>query len=111
MGSKYCSDNCGNDRSALSNPNLPNISGSKLLPNKRVVNLSSLILTPKEINTLGKDLGFTVSPKNIPFESIIYNIENGTQGLSLDDKEVLRQECYLVMMKSKWPKSNLNKEG
>jgi len=63
-----------------------NIRVSKLMPGKKFINLSSSLLTPEEINTLSKGLGFVVSPKDIPFESIIYNIENGTQGLSLDDK-------------------------
>lgn len=81
------------------------------MPSKKVINISSLVFTPEEINTLSKGLEFTVSPKDIPFESIICNIKDGTQGLSLDDKEVLRQECSLIMMKAKPPKGNLNKEG
>lgn len=69
------------------------------------------MLTSEGINILSKGLGFAVSPKNIPFENIICNIENGTQVLSSNKKEILRQECSLAMLKSKCPKSNLNKEG
>lgn len=75
------------------------------------MNLSSTILNPEEIKILSKGLGFAVSPKNIPFKSIICNIENGTQGLSSNDRELLRQECSLALLKSKRPRSNLDKEG
>ena len=97
--------NSDNDRFVMGNPIVPN------KHDKRVVNLSSIMFNSEEIKILSKGLGFAVSPKNIPFESIICNIENGTQGISSNDKEILRQECSLAMLKSKRPKSNLNKEG
>lgn len=70
---------------------------------------------PKDtINTiinfyLRKGLGFAVTPKNLPFENMICNIEDGINNLPLEDKEALRQECCLIMIKAKAPKSNLNK--
>jgi len=102
---KAGSKNSDNGRPVIGNPNVSN------KHDKRVVNLSSMTLTFEEINILSKGLGFAVAPKNIPFESIICNIEYGTQGLSSNNKEILRQECSLAMLKSKRPKSNLNKEG
>jgi len=99
------SDNSDNDRFAIGNPIAPN------KHDKRVMNLTSIMLNSEEIKILSKGLGFAVSPKNIPFESIICNIENGTQGLLANNREMLRQECSLAMLRSKHPKSNLNKEG
>ena len=76
---------------------------------KKVVNLSSQVLEPEVINVLRKGLGFAVTPKNLPFENMICNIEDGINNLPLEDKEALRQECSLIMRKAKTPKSNLSK--
>jgi len=47
---------------------------------------------------------------NIPFERIICSIEDGILCLFVEEKEVLRQKCSLIMRKAKPPKSNLNKD-
>lgn len=62
------------------------------------------------INIISEGLGFQVAPKNIPIKNIIYNIEDGIHDLFSEEKGVLRQECSLIMGKSKPTKSNLNKD-
>ena len=62
-------DSNKSNKSFIKIPNVPN------KHDMRVVNLSYVMLSPQEINTLSKGLGFTVYPKNIPFGTIICNIE------------------------------------
>lgn len=77
---------------------------------RKVVNLSSLELDPVVINVLSKGLGFALTPKNLPIEKMICNIEDGISNLTVEDKEALRQEISLIMRKAKTPKRNLSKE-
>ena len=74
----------------------------------QVVNLSDYVLSAEEHNVLKKGLGFAIAPKRIPIDSIICNIENAIQTLPEDAKEEVRQDCAVILRKSKPPKDNLS---
>lgn len=57
---------------------------------------------------LNKGLGFAIYHKKIPSESIISCIEDGIKKLDEVDKQRIRQDCALIMRKSKPPKRNLS---
>ena len=77
---------------------------------KKVVNLSSHTLTDIESSILKKGLNFALSPRSIPTETIICNIEDCIQNLNALDKETVRQDCALVLRRAKIPKNNVTKE-
>jgi hypothetical protein len=62
------------------------------------------------INVLQKGLNFAVTPKSIPTEEFICNIECGISNLGKDEAEVIRQEAAHILRRSKPPKSNITKE-
>lgn len=57
-----------------------------------------------------KGLNFALAPNKIPNEEIICNLEDGIKTLSDNDKELIRQECAVILRKAKPPKRNLKHE-
>ena len=78
--------------------------------NKKVVNISSYELKKEEAEVLNKGLNFALAPSRIPNEEIICSLEDGIKTLNNEDKELVRQECTVILRKAKPPKRNLNPE-
>ena len=68
------------------------------------------MMNEMEMVVLGRGLNFTVSPNSIPMDEIICCIEDGIQNLNDEDKELIRQDCAVILRKAKPPKSNINNE-
>jgi hypothetical protein len=82
----------------LSNRNNPDTNA------KNVVNLSAHVLNEMEMVVLGRGLNFTVSPNFIPTDDIICCIEDNIQNQSDEDKELIKQDCAVILRKAKPPK-------
>ena len=77
--------------------------GKRAYDGKKLVNLSSHTLDSAESTILKKGLNFVVAPKTIPVEFIICNIEDSIRNLNTVHQETIRQECAVVLRKSKPP--------
>jgi hypothetical protein len=77
---------------------------------KKVINLSSHTLEEAKINILERGLNFLVSPTSIPFESIICCVEEGIKTLVDEGKDIIRQDCVVILRRSKPPRSNISTE-
>lgn len=62
------------------------------------------------MKVLKKGFNFAVTPKSIPKEEIICNIESGIQKLPKQQAEEIRQEVATILRKAKPPESNLTTE-
>jgi hypothetical protein len=59
---------------------------------------------------LEKGLNFVVSPSSIPVDNLICCIEDNIKTLADEDKEPIRQDCAVILRKSKPPRSNISRE-
>jgi hypothetical protein len=89
------------------NVNIPSNNNTNL---KKVINLSSHTLEEVKLSILERGLNFPVSPTSIPFESIICCIEEGIKTLDDEDKDIIRQDCVIILRRSKPPRSNISTE-
>jgi len=55
-------------------------------------------------------LNFALALKKIPYEEIICSLKDGIKTLKEEDKELIRQECVVILRKAKPPRRNLNLE-
>ena len=97
-----------------SNINLNNVtnnynSNTSVTLNKQVVNLSSFSFNKHVYSVLEKGLNYALAPRRIPIQDIIFYIEYGIRDLPDNTKYIIRQDCIMVLKKSKPPKSNLSK--
>jgi hypothetical protein len=77
---------------------------------KKVVNLSSHIMESIELSVLRKGLKFALATRSISVDIILCNIKDIIQPLANEDKESIRQDCVVILRRSKPPKSNINKK-
>ncbi|KAK5649506.1 hypothetical protein RI129_000535 [Pyrocoelia pectoralis] len=75
--------------------------------NRIVINLSSKPLSKNALNALAKGKNFAVTPKILPVEDIISNIEAGIRFLPVDTIEEIRYESVRILRNAKPIKSNL----
>ena len=75
-----------------------------------MVNISCYELKKEEMEVLNKGLNFSLAPNKIPNEEIICSLEDGIRTLKDEDKELIRQECAVILRKAKPPRRNLNLE-
>ncbi|CAH2086613.1 unnamed protein product [Euphydryas editha] len=77
-----------------------------------VVNISKQTLDAATVKVLEKGLNFAITPRRIPFEEIICNVEDCLikNNLRKEDMEAMRQDVSSVLRRSKLPKPNLSKE-
>ncbi|KAK9874835.1 hypothetical protein WA026_005651 [Henosepilachna vigintioctopunctata] len=75
--------------------------------NKTVVNISSHQLSDHEESILAKGGNFAVTPRNVPVEEIIANIEAGIRNLPQDSAEEIRRDCSKILQHARPPKSNI----
>ncbi len=82
------------------------------LVNKWVVNLSTVIFNEIEMSVLKLDPKIQISPKKIPIENIIENIESKLQysNLKTTDLETIRNNLTNILQHAKKPVPNLTKE-
>ena len=59
---------------------------------------------------LEKGLNFSIAPKKISVEDIIYNIEESIRDLPENEAEEVRQYCVVTLRRAKPPKPNITKE-
>jgi hypothetical protein len=59
---------------------------------------------------LEKCLNFVVSPSSIPVDNLICCIEDSIKTLADEDKEPIRQDCKVILIKSKPPRRNISRE-
>jgi hypothetical protein len=74
------------------------------------VNLSKVTLNTLVHNILEKGLIFVVVPNKILVEELVCNIESSLISKKIENVEVIRQECMVVLRSSKPPKNNLSKD-
>lgn len=86
------------------------MSHNNSINNKKVINISSYKLKKEEAKVFDKGLNFALVPKRIPNEEIICSLEDGIKTFNEEDKELIRQECVVILRKSRPPKRNLNHE-
>ena len=72
-----------------------------------VINLTGQKLTKEETSVLSKGGNFAVTPRKIPTEDIIAQVEAGIRNLSAVVAEEIRGEVGRILKKSKPPYSNL----
>lgn len=77
---------------------------------RHVVNLSNKQIDQNTLDLLEKGLNFSISPRAIPKEDILCNIEHGIRELPDNIKETIRQDCSIILRKSHSPKSNISKQ-
>lgn len=92
----------------IANPKIENPDSSTM--NKKVINISSYELKKEEIEVLNKGLNFALAPNKIPNEEIVCNLEDEIKTLKDEDKDLVRQECAVILRKAKPPRRNLNLE-
>nr|XP_049699777.1 uncharacterized protein LOC126053464 [Helicoverpa armigera] len=88
--------------------------GTRPLPasqSRAVVNLSKNVLDENTVQVLSKGLNFAVTPRKIPVESIICNVEDCLfkNKINKHDSEAIRQDISSVLRRNILPKPNLNK--
>ncbi|GJQ67193.1 putative Rab GTPase-activating protein 1-like [Trypoxylus dichotomus] len=77
-----------------------------------VVNLSNRELTTEEISVLFKGGNFAITPKNLPAEDTIANIESSIRGPAVVAAEEICRETSRILQHAKPSKSNFtNKES
>ena len=72
-----------------------------------VINLSDKKLSTEEQNVLAKGGNYAVTPKEIPKEQIIANIETAIRSLPEEQAVTIRTETSCILRKAKPPKRNL----
>ncbi|XP_075980176.1 uncharacterized protein LOC142979382 isoform X1 [Anticarsia gemmatalis] len=79
---------------------------------KTVVNLSNVSLDQPTMNILAKGMNFALTPKRIPFESVISSVEEtiARNKIPPGDADTLRQDVAVILRKSKVPASNTTAE-
>ena len=82
---------------------------SSLPSSKKVINLSSFSFDRHVYTLLEKGLNFSFTPRKIPIEEIICDIEYEIKCLPHASKYIIRQDCDMILTKAKAPKSNLSK--
>lgn len=75
-----------NNDTSTSNKNAINKIFENIIARDKVVNISTYELMKEESEVLNRDLGFAITPKHIPIESIIYSLEDNIHGLNDVDK-------------------------
>ncbi|CAH2109268.1 unnamed protein product [Euphydryas editha] len=77
-----------------------------------VINLSSTTIDEPTRSILAKGMNFAITPKRIPYENIISNIEAtiAKNNIPTEDAETLRQDVAAILCKSRLPKSNVTSE-
>jgi hypothetical protein len=83
---------------------------SKPANSKKVINLSSHELDKVELSVLEKGLNFVISPTFVPVDNLICCIEDSIKNLTDEDKGHVRQDCAIILRRSKPQKSNISKE-
>lgn len=99
-----------NTTSTFDKKTIKNIPHINSINNKKVINISSYELKKEETKVLNKDLNFSLAPKWILNEEIICSLEDGIKAFNDEDKELVRQECVVILRKARPPKINLNHE-
>ena len=90
----------------VNKPETPKINSEKV-----VINLSDRNFSTEEQNVLAKEGNYAVTPKEIPKEQIIANIETAIRTLPEEQAVTIRTETSCILRKAKPPKRNLtNKE-
>ena len=85
------------------------IGNNKHLDQDRVVqNLSDYPLSDAAKSLLAKGLNFAITPKSIPVEDIISNVESAIRDLPAAESEEIRQETSRILRKSKPPTNNIS---
>ncbi|XP_047998166.1 uncharacterized protein LOC125235611 [Leguminivora glycinivorella] len=77
-----------------------------------VVNLSSATLDDATVSVLEKGLNFAITPKRIPYETVICGVEEAITRNKVPscDAEALRQDVAVILRRAKLPKSNTTTE-
>ena len=85
-----------------------NSRSSQTLDTQRtVINVSNRNLSQEEVSVLAKGGNFAITPKEIPKEEIIANLESALRFLPEEKAQELRTETARILKKAKPPKSNL----
>ena len=85
-----------------------NSGSDQTLDNRRtVINVSNRNLSQEEVSVLAKGGNFAITPKEIPKEEIIANLESALRFLPEEKAQELRTETARILKKAKPPKSNL----
>lgn len=71
------------------------------------MNLSDHQLSEEERSVLSKGENFAITPKSVPVEDIIANVEASLRKVPQEIAEKIRQESSRVLQKAKPPKSNI----
>ena len=74
---------------------------------RTVINLTERKLTEEETSVLSKGGNFAVTPRKMPTEDIIAQVESGIRNLPVVAAEEIRVEVGRILKKSKPPCSNL----
>ncbi|XP_059055428.1 uncharacterized protein LOC131849377 [Achroia grisella] len=77
-----------------------------------VINLSGEKLDYATVSILAKGLNFALTPRRVPYESIIGSVEEAINRnkIPYNDAESLRQDVANILRKTKLPKSNVTAE-
>ena len=79
----------------------------KLDTTRTVINLSNRVLSDAEVSVLAKGGNFAVTPKEVPTEDIISNLEAAIRSLPEEKAQELRTETARILQRAKPPRSNL----
>ncbi|GJQ83759.1 hypothetical protein Trydic_g6791 [Trypoxylus dichotomus] len=85
---------------------IDNTTQYKLDPSRTVVNPTDKTLPPEAISILEEGGNFAVTPKSIPKEEIIANMEAATRRLPTTERDAVVQTLHALLPTSKQQKSN-----
>lgn len=77
---------------------------------KHIVNLLSTQIDQITLGLLERGLNFSISPRTIPKEDILCNIEYRIKDLPDNIKEIVRQDCSIIIRRARPPKRNISKQ-
>ncbi|GJQ76066.1 hypothetical protein Trydic_g10279 [Trypoxylus dichotomus] len=81
----------------------------KLDPSRMVVNLTNKTLPPEAISILEKGSNFAVTPKSVPKEEIIANVETAIRRLPATEGDAVRTDVARILRTAKPQKSHISR--
>ncbi|XP_046387902.1 uncharacterized protein LOC124157319 [Ischnura elegans] len=77
---------------------------------RSVVNLTDIHLSDAAISVLSKGLNFAVAPARLPKEELVTEVEYAVRKLPKEEADELRGEVSRILLNSKTPVNNVNRE-
>src|SRR5579859_3284631 len=74
-----------------------------------VINISKKSLSAEEMSLLNKGLNYAMPPRKLPMIDIATALEDASNVINQEDREMFRAQCRKALEKSKLPQSNITR--